>query len=90
MVADALICAAWCDGGSKLFKIQFFEERYECETGGHGDLESESDYGMLAQGDLEYKSDYGMVVHRDMKYESEYGMVVEGELEYEGRIRPRF
>ena len=44
--------------------------------GGYGDLESESDYGMLAHGDLEY--------------ESEYGMVVQGELEYEGRIRPRF
>ena len=60
----------------KLFQIQFFGERDECETGGYGDLESESDYGMLAHGDLEY--------------ESEYGMVVQGELEYEGRIRPRF
>ena len=61
---------------TKLFQIQFFGERDECETGGYGDLESESDYGMLAHGDLEY--------------ESEYGMVVQGELEYEGRIRPRF
>ena len=75
---------------SKLFQIQFFGERDECETGGYGDLESESDYGMLAHRDLESESDYGMLAHGDLEYESEYGMVVQGELEYEGRIRPRF
>ena len=46
----------------KLFQIQFFGEWDECETGGYGDLESESDYGMLAHRYLEYESEYGMVV----------------------------
>ena len=44
-------------------KYNFSENGTSARRGGYGDLESESDYGMLAHRYLEYESEYGMVVH---------------------------